>query len=78
METIIIYRVASHNKSSRPDGREEVFRGTPAECDRWYNELTHTQVVTDAYLFGDAGADSDFAVGYYAWPHAGCAAEWLE
>lgn len=64
-----VYRVRSHMKNDTPDGREVVFSGTPSECDKFYNDLTHAQRVSNRYLFADEGVD---AVDYLDWTHAGC------
>lgn len=67
-----IYRVRSHMKQSTPDGREEVFSGTPEECDEYYCDLPHMAVIEDRYLFAEDDEDCDDAVDWEDWEHAGC------
>lgn len=66
--TTKVYRVASHNRNSLPDGRELCFSGSPLDCDRFFNDMTQMDRVNDQYLFGQ---DADSAVGYENWEHAG-------
>lgn len=62
-----VYVVKSHNRGNTPDGRELCFSGSAAECDRFYNDLTQMDRVSDLYLFGD----DENAVPYMEWEHAG-------
>jgi hypothetical protein len=63
-----IYKVHSHMKQSRPDGREVVFVGEARDAEQFYNALPHVLRVTHLYLFSENGDD---AVAYEDWVHAG-------